>query len=428
MSPDDAAVTSIDRIDAFLRERIGLRCEGSLRGRLRRSVHDEAAARGEDLDAFVEAVCRGGERLDDLVNRLTVQESGFFRHPEHFDVLADSILPALDRPVRIWSAACGNGQEAYSLAMLLAEHGVAGSVVASDLSTEALARTTAAWYSLREINGISPPRRLRYLTEAGTGWQVTPQVQSRVTCLQHNLVDAVPSIVASCQVVLCRNVLIYLSARHARAFLDRLADALAPGAYLLVGAAESLWQLTERFQPVRLGGAFVYRRREVAADRRSPIGLAPVQPAPPPVPPALQESPVRTRPSVPRVDRVRRLAAADRQPPAARPTSTLGGTAPLDEAAALEQTGKLALAGGDYARAVVIFRKCAYLAPDNPMGAFHLGLALEADGHPASARRAFAVARAALADSHAVVTDGDLEGFAREELVKLLEAKQAAVG
>ncbi len=78
---------------------------------------------GHDLNTYATAVATGGHTLQSLLDRVTVQETAFFRHPEHFAVLARDILPTLSPPVMIWSAACANGQEAVSLAMVLEEQG-----------------------------------------------------------------------------------------------------------------------------------------------------------------------------------------------------------------------------------------------------------------------------------------------------------------
>ena len=93
-----------------------------------------------------------------------MQETAFFRHPEQFEVLARDVLPTLPQPVKIWSAGCANGQEPFSLAMLLEEQGIAGSVIGTDLSTTALQRTVAARYVTRELSGLSPRRIARHLT------------------------------------------------------------------------------------------------------------------------------------------------------------------------------------------------------------------------------------------------------------------------
>ena len=131
----------------LLHQRIGLRPDPTLRGRLHRAIREELHDGGQDAATYLDSLADGGDALQALLNRVTVQETAFFRHPEQFEVLAREVLPTLPQPVKIWSAGCANGQEAFSLAMLLEEQGIDGSVVGTDLSTTALQRTVAARYS-----------------------------------------------------------------------------------------------------------------------------------------------------------------------------------------------------------------------------------------------------------------------------------------
>jgi chemotaxis methyl-accepting protein methylase len=402
MIDDESLEAAVGQVGELLDARMGLRPESSLRGRLRRSIRDEVSSHGEDLAAYLLTLAQDGERLQSLVNRVTVQESGFFRHPNHFEVLATRVLPVLDRPVTIWSAGCANGQEAYSLAMLLDEQGVAGSVLATDLSTAALRRTVRATYTTRETAGVSPGRRSRYLAPHGDLWQVTGRVRSRVTSFRHNLITGLPAQVGLCQVVFCRNVLIYFSAEHARTFLDRLADALPPGAFLFLGGAESLWQVTDRFRAVRLGDSFVHQRCEVAS---------------PPVVGGAQGAPPRAAPVA-----GRRLAVDVATRRLRRPAVQEAMLAP--QAVVAADAGRDAFAAEDHAAAVVAFRKWVYLAPDDPLAALHLGLALEAGGHRVAARRAFGVSRSAMHRIGLERTEVALGGYAAEELLRLLDTKQ----
>jgi chemotaxis methyl-accepting protein methylase len=403
----DALENAVDRVGELLDARIGLRPQSTLRGRLRRCIRDEVQARGQDLDAFVEELSTGSETLQSLVNRVTVQESGFFRHPDHFEVLANDVLPMFEQPVTIWSAACGNGQEAYSLAMLLAEQGVRGSILASDLSTNALGRTVAATYSAREIGGLSPSRRVRHLTPTANGWRVNDSLRGRVTTMRHNLMEELPGRIRDCQVVFCRNVLIYFSADHAKAFLNRLAGALAPGAYLFLGSAESLWQVTDAFQSVRLGDSFVYQRNDaVRAQWRLPDVAVRPAPLPQPTRRPPKAEPTRSPPRVP--------ASVAVEP---------GQSSPRDQAAS---SGQLAFSDGDHAAAVVAFRKWVYLSPEDPLAALHLALALEACGHWTSAQRAFSVSRALLQQAGPEHAERVLEGYAAGELLRLLDSKQGS--
>jgi len=395
----------VNTVAELLHLRIGLRPDQTLRGRLRRSIHDEATRHGQDPTSFLERLVSDREVLQALLNRVTVQETGFFRHPEQFLTFVRDILPTLRQPVRIWSAGCANGQEAYTLAMLLEEADVDGVVIASDLSTAALQRTQAARYTRRELAGVSAERLARHFTTVGDHWEVAKPVRDRVKTVHHNLLDPIPMEIHACQVVFCRNVLIYLSVDQVRRFLDRVADCLPSTVTLYVGAAETIWQASDRFRGVQLGGSFVYRR--------APDGPVPrVQPKPeqPGVPGPVRRGAPVVRPTAPEARR--------RAQPAKAPEPE---TRDADE---LERAAQAAFAEGDYERAIVAFRKCAFLSPHDPMAQLHLGLALEANGDEPAAKRAFAAAR------HILVTAGPdpdpaaLEGYAATELLRLLDSKR----
>lgn len=401
----------VDQVTKLLNAQIGLRPEPTLRGRLRRCIRDEAAATGAELATYAGTLTQP-DALQSLLNRITVQETSFFRHPEHFEVLARDVLPQLPQPVTIWSAGCANGQEAYSLAMVLEEQGIAGNVIASDLSTAALQRTDAGRYAPREVSGLSPARLARHMTHSGKSWQVNDAIRSRVTTMRHNLVDAMPDRVRPAQVVFCRNVLIYFSPEHTRAFLDQVADALPQGGYLFLGSAESIWPVSDRFETVRVDETFVYRRRS----------------APVPVPVLSVEQPTTSpaharrepRPSAARSVPSRRVARAHRPALAAAPVPAVSGSG-------LAREGQHALDAGDTQLAIVAFRKWAYLAPDDAIAHLHLGLALEAAGDQPSAQRAFGAARRALLHGEQGHVDSAMEGYAADELLGLLASKQQVV-
>jgi hypothetical protein len=201
--------------------------------------------------------------------------------------------------------------------------------------------------------------------------------------------------------VFCRNVLIYFERDAAIRFLDRLHRYLPEGAALFLGASESLWHLSARFQPERVGGAFVYRRREHAR--------VPERPAPPARRPPVVALPA---PAAPRV------AAPLRAAP--RPASAAAPAPALPAVADLLAEGDRAAAARDYARAASAFRKAAYLDADDVRAPLGLGFALEAAGDAAGAQRAFRVARAALRRAGAGAA---LDGWAAPELARLLDAK-----
>jgi chemotaxis methyl-accepting protein methylase len=433
MSPDTDFERVVDQVADMLHERIGLRPDPSLRGRLRRAIR-EASEHGQEPSAYFATLVAGSPAAQRLLNRITVQETAFFRHPEHFEVLARDVLPALPQPVTIWSAACANGQEAYTLAMVLEELGIDGRVIATDLSTAALARTTAALYSGRELSGLSPERIARHMRQTDRGWVVAKAVRDRVSTMRFNLLDPLPPEVRSCEVVFCRNVLIYLSPVHAKAFLDRVADTLPRTTALFLGAAETIWQVSDRFKAVAVDDTFIHRQPSIA-----PAALQVVQRdarhdarhnARHDAQRDARHDARRDAPAEPSRRRAKSVAArlvphrssSSRKAPAESPSQESSSPAAL-----LAIAGQLAVAAGDYAAAVVAFRKCAYLAPHDAMAQLHLGLALEAAGDHRSAQRAYAVARAHLADAEQDSAAAGDSGYATTELLAMLDAKQQVI-
>jgi chemotaxis protein methyltransferase CheR len=421
MSNSQAVETIVDRVAELLRQRIGLRADPTLRGRLHRAVRDEATKHGQDLTTYFDTLLPDGDALQELLDRVTVQETAFFRHPQHFEVLAREVLPMLQRPVTIWSAGCANGQEAFSLAMLLEEQRIDGRVIATDISTAALQRTSDARYTDRELFGLSTERIARHLTRIGETWQVNKPLRDRVSTLRYNLVDPLPPEVVACHVVFCRNVIIYLSPEHASAFLDRIADTLTSASALFLGAAETIWQLSDRFQAVPAGDAFIYRRSSTAsaeAAEASADGSTST----------IEVGRTHFKGAV--VKRTTRVAAQDQPKPTPSGPTTVAERAreasePADAAATkLTRAAQEAIAAGDYDAAVVAFRKCAYLVPHDPMAQLNLGLALQAAGDERSAQRAYAAARRALSEGNPLHSVAGVEGIARAELVRLLDSKQ----
>ena len=234
---------------------------------------------------------------------------------------------------------------------------------------------------------------------------------------QHNLLDPIPTQVQDCRVVLCRNVLIYFSPEHGRAFLDRLAAAL-PEARLFLGAAETIWQLSDRYDTVRTGDTFSYRRRPT-------IALSDALDVRAVTPPRAWPSLTGTR----RAGTARPvpMRPVPIRPSPTRPVPTAADGTEYDPSvfAALHSVGQRASAAGEIALAVVAFRKCAYLAPHDPMAHLNLGLALEAAGDHQSAGRAFSAARHALAHPGPAQFEY-ADGYTSADLIRLIDHKQRA--
>jgi chemotaxis methyl-accepting protein methylase len=408
---------ALDHAAELLARRIGLRVDGSMRGRLARALRDEAATRGIAPAEHAGALARSPADIQRLVDHVTVQETSFFRDPAHFDVLARRALPRRE-PGLIWSAGCANGQEAWSLAIALEEAGADGwRVLATDVSQEAVARTREGAYTERELTGLSEVRRALYLRRRDDGrWEAGARLRARVHARTHNLVDDPPPVAAA--VVFCRNVLIYLDgAARARA-LAALHTALPRDGWLFVGASEAL--TGGPFKPQRVDGTYAYRPRRLHAQ---------------PAAPDAAELAAGAHDAARRASATaRRAAAGDRGPPAAEPRARVRraareGRAPAAEpqpgapdaagAAAEAAAGEAHAAAGRFGDAAAAFRRAAALAPGDPVAHLRLGLALERAGEPRAAARAFRTARAALGGADAP----DLGGWAPAELARLLDEK-----
>jgi chemotaxis protein methyltransferase CheR len=220
----------------------------------------------DTLDALANAALRSGPLGDKVADALLNQESSFFRDAAVFDLVADAVatmrVEQPGRRPRIWSAGCSLGQEPLSLAMLFAERAAgpdeaAPEIVATDVSDSALVRARAGRYSQFEIQRGLPMRRMvRWFETDGTDWTARPELVHRIAYRRLNLVaDAMPA--GRFDVILCRNVLLYLTPIHRRQILDRFADAIRPGGLLVLGAGETVIGQTDAFRPsVRYRGLY----------------------------------------------------------------------------------------------------------------------------------------------------------------------------
>lgn len=247
-----------------------------------------------DTRALVEArlepltVELGLPSLDDLARRVRLDprcaqravealcnhETSFFRDVSPFEVLRHELLPALrarrapGEPLVVWSAAASTGQEAYSVAMVLADAlegaGRAARVVATDVARDVLARVEAGRFSQLEVNrGLPAALLLRHFERQGLEWVVRPALRAMLEVRPLNLVAPVWPALPPVDVVLLRNVLIYFDLATRRDVLARVRRVLRPDGALILGAAETTLQVDDAFewvQATRGGGYYRVRR------------------------------------------------------------------------------------------------------------------------------------------------------------------------
>ena len=273
--PSDAAYRYLaELVYRHSRIRLGPDRQSLVAGRLIRRLH---ALGCRDFDAYCD-LFRSSSADDEvgiLIDLLTTNHTHFFREPAHFEFLASDVLPTLarrsasdGRECRVWCAAAASGEEAYSLAIVLAEcaraaPGLSWRVHASDISRRMLDRCRLAVYDAGRVRLPDPTWLPRYFRrgfgEREGRYRVKPDLRRHVGIAHINLFQPEYDVPSVLDVVFCRNVMIYFDADSRQELVQRLFDQLAPGGHLFVGHAESLLGLRHGFENVRPG---VYRRPE----------------------------------------------------------------------------------------------------------------------------------------------------------------------
>lgn len=198
---------------------------------------------------------RGSVEWSTLMDRLTVQETRFFRHPPSFDLLSRYLRQRLDvgemqAPWSLWSVGCSSGQETYSLAICAAEalagsyHATAYGVTGTDISLSALSKSRDGTYSGSKLEQVDAQLRERYFQKLPEGqYQVVPSLAARVCFARLNVLELGSAPMSDMDVIFCQNLLIYFRRWRRREILNRLAERLAPGGLLVIGVGEVVgWQ------------------------------------------------------------------------------------------------------------------------------------------------------------------------------------------
>jgi chemotaxis protein methyltransferase CheR len=199
-----------------------------------------------------------GELERQVVEAMTTNESFFFRDDRPFAHVRGAALPRLlaarspGARLRIWSAAASSGQEAYSLAMIMADAApaLAGrtvEILGTDISREQLARAREGLYSQFEVQrGLPIQNLIRHFHKEGAGWRISDALRGMVTFREWNLLSDLRPL-GTFDIVFCRNVLIYFDRPTKTRVLNAIANQMAPDGLLYLGGAETVIGLTSRF-------------------------------------------------------------------------------------------------------------------------------------------------------------------------------------
>ena len=206
---------------------------------------------------------------------VTNNETYFFRETHQFDLLVNHVIPerraALrGRPFRVLSAGCSSGEEPYSLSIALHNAGIAlagisWEIDACDLNVERIARAQEALYPESSLRACDADARRKYFTVEPGGFRLRERYRANVRLFPTNLMAPHGALGWSVyDVVLCRNMLIYVSEEAFSQVIGLFARSLLPGGYLLLGHSESLLDRKTAFAPAMVNGAVVYRKQEAA--------------------------------------------------------------------------------------------------------------------------------------------------------------------
>jgi two-component system CheB/CheR fusion protein len=277
--------SALVEIFTTLRLRTGHDFSGYKRGTvLRRVARRMSVHELRDMQAYARFMREHRDEGQALLKDLLISVTNFFRDPEAFRVLEERVVPRLfegkgeGEQVRVWVAGCATGEEAYSVAMLLAEHAAglpfppAIQVFASDLDEQAVAHARAGFYTLNDVADVSPERLRQFFRGDGEGFRVRRELRERVLFARHNIIKDPPF--SHLDLITCRNLLIYLNRAAQKRTMETLHFALNPGGYLFLGTSESVEGAGDLFMAFDKE-QHIYQARAVMPRLRMPAELSP---------------------------------------------------------------------------------------------------------------------------------------------------------
>lgn len=260
------------RLRVFMKERFGINLEKKrtlIEGRLERPA---AQAGFNNLHDYLEVALndKSGKKIDELVVRLTTNYTYFMREETHYKFMRQVALPEWtgklrEHDLRIWSAGCSSGEEAYTIAMTLDDYFGLNkgnwdtTVLATDISTQVLEKARRGIYPDAHLDKIDPQWKKKYFTSIGDGqWKVKDSLAKEVVFSPFNLMGEFDRFRRRFHIIFCRNVMIYFDNPTKAGLADRFFRALEPGGYLFIGLSETLSGIYDNFEQI---APSIYKKR-----------------------------------------------------------------------------------------------------------------------------------------------------------------------
>lgn len=198
----------------------------------------------QGYDKYVAVLKTDKVRFDEFINYITINVSEFYRNPEQWKFMDEKVFPKLverfGKNLKVWSAACSTGDEPYSLVMALSKHIPINQIriYATDLDKTVMAKAKVGLYDAKSIASVPEEFKKKYFTQVGPSFKISDEIKSRVEFHEHNLLkDKYPT---DCNLILCRNVIIYFTDEAKDEVFKKFFDSLKKGGYLFIGSTEQI--------------------------------------------------------------------------------------------------------------------------------------------------------------------------------------------
>ncbi len=215
------------------------------------------------------------DEFNKLISELTINETSFFRNKPQFTALQNIVVPEIIKAreesvlkrMRIWSAGCSSGEEAYTIAMLLDElsagplKGWNLQVEGTDIDDAVLNKAKEGLYKKYAVKNMPDYYKQRYIKETGDNYYIDESLKKISTFKKLNLNDDMAMVFQKgFDVIFCRNVLIYFNIESKKRVIQKFFNSLTLGGYLFIGFSESLFQISDRFKLIHFPGGMVYQK------------------------------------------------------------------------------------------------------------------------------------------------------------------------
>ena len=274
----DLSVEQFQKLSQHIYQKLGLYFDDKkiyfLKTRVARRMAALGLDKAQDYLFLVAYADPEGQEMQALANLITTNETYMFREYDQLQAFANHCLPEVlsakqargEKRLRIWSAGCSSGEEAYTLAMILQEvfpqaQSWDCEIVATDIDENKLAKVRAGRYGQRSVNDVPDEYKDKYLTGNGEEYVVRKRTAALVQPVHLNLHDRMAMrAMRGFDFIFCRNVLIYFDDLSRKSVVDQFYAALNPGGYIFLGHSESVGRVTTAFKLKRFENHLVYRK------------------------------------------------------------------------------------------------------------------------------------------------------------------------